>query len=207
MISYRIAKLIIIMVFINYEIFFYHCTQKLFQTKPDMKNFYSLIPATMLIMLVALSCNNRISNPGEQAAGTTAVASAGPDAIIYKTRADYNMLVPVTLNEDKTTIVSYPAPKDLYYRGNPSLPTVLENGFLLDNRGINANVAFISLTYEEYMALEKAPEIKELLDLIVDRDPLLEMYRCGKRQSYRNEVDELNAYILEGNFSKFEKLK
>ena len=111
------------------------------------------------------------------------------------------------MNDEKTEITSFPAPGDLKYKGNPSLPTELENGFLLDNRGITRNVAFTSYTYEEYMALEKTPSKEDLLTRIVDQDPLTEMYNCGKRAAYQDEVVELNKIIQAGDFSNFRKLK
>jgi hypothetical protein len=48
----------------------------------------------------------------------------------------------------------------------------------LDNRGINENAVFLNITYEEYMALDKAPS-----------------------------KEELNAAIMENNFSGFKQLK
>jgi hypothetical protein len=57
----------------------------------------------------------------------------GPNAIIYKTKANYNHLVAVTLSADKSEIVSYPHPSDI----NPNVlsvhPTELNKGYLLDN--------------------------------------------------------------------------
>ena len=76
--------------------------------------------------------------------------SAGPPTIIYKTRADYSNNVPIILSEDKTVILSYPAPADLKPDGAFSTPTLLKNGYLLDNRGVNANVAFLKMSYQEY---------------------------------------------------------
>src|ERR1044071_4992028 len=70
----------------------------------------------------------------------------GPPAIVYKTKADYSNYVPVILSEDKSKIVSYPDPKDV----QSAAPVKLKNGYLLDNRGINKNVAFLRWTYEEY---------------------------------------------------------
>jgi hypothetical protein len=159
------------------------------------------------ITFIGASCNQQQSqNQAEPEVGV-GVGVTGPEAIIYKTKGDYNRLVPIILNKEKTEIVSYPAPTDLKYKGEIAVPTVLENGFLLDNRGINADVAFINMTYEEYMTLEKSPSTDELMGLIVDYDPLVEMYSCGKRSSYANEVDELNAFILKDDFSSFRQLK
>lgn len=170
-----------------------------------MKNLYFLC---LLIALAFLhSCNITINKEVDEPQVTTGISSTGPEAVIYQTKGDYRLLVPVILNADKTEIVSYPAPRDLRYKGKLALPTVLENGFLLDNRGINEDVAFINITYEEYFSLEKTPDVDELMALIVDYDPLVSLYRCGKRAIYNDEVNELNAFILKDDFSTFEKIK
>ncbi|MEZ5198883.1 MAG: hypothetical protein R2764_21650 [Bacteroidales bacterium] len=89
-------------------------------------------------------------------------ASAGPPAIIYKTLKDYYDKVPVSLSEDKTEVVSYPGIKDIYYKGEFAYPTQLHDGFLLDNRGIDINTAFLNLTYEDYSKLKSTPSKEEL---------------------------------------------
>lgn len=162
----------------------------------------------LISILIVSSCagnstkQNTVNEPE-----ATAVAVAGPQAIIYKTSGNYNNMVPVIMNADKSDIASFPAPGDLKYKGKPALPTQLEDGFLLDNRGITENVAFLNITYDEYMALAQTPSKDELFNLIIDRDPLLIMYACGMRQQFTNEVEELNTVILENDFSAFKKLK
>lgn len=160
-----------------------------------------------IIITTLTSCNNTVKQEKNAPQVSTGIASTGPDAIIYQTKADYNILVPVVLNDDKTKIVSYPAPGDLKYKGKPAIPTILEGGYLLDNRGITENVAFLDVTYEEYMALAKTPSAEELMSKILDKDPLILMYNCGKRKLFKDEVKELNTYILDNDFSKFTKLK
>ena len=123
--------------------------------------------------------------------------SAVEQTIIYKTIRDFSQLVPVIMNDDRTQIVSYPAPTDLLYNGKPALPVQLINGYLLDNRGIGTNVAFTSYTYAEYAALKEVPSIEVLLSKIVEKYPLAEMYFCGRRDSYKN-IDELNKLINNG---------
>lgn len=161
----------------------------------------------ILALFFSFGCASTEKRSADKAAAGTTIAVAGPDAIIYKTRADYHELVPVIMNAAKDDIVSFPAPGDLKYKGRPALPTDLADGFLLDNRGINENSAFLGITYEDYMALEKTPSKDELLGMIIDRDPFTVMYDCGKRGQYRNEVDELNALIRAGDFSRFSKLR
>jgi len=157
--------------------------------------------------LAVISCSNQKKSTSTEPIVSTGVSISGPDAIIYKTRGDYKLLVPVIMNDDKTEIISYPAPGDLKYKGKPAIPTELNDDFLLDNRGITKNAAFTSYTYEEYMALDKTPSKEELMSLIIDADPIDIMYNCGKRAAYQDEVNELNTIIQSGDFSNFRKLK
>lgn len=127
--------------------------------------------------------------------------------VVYKTKQNYDNLVPVLLSDDKTEIVMYPAPTDIYYQGQLALPTKLEEGYLLDNRGIGKNVAFLKLTYQEYAKLEKVPLLTELYKMIVDKDPLLELYECGSRQEFNNIVLQLNKTIKKRELSNYIKVK
>ncbi len=122
-----------------------------------------------------------------------------PKAIIYKTKADYNDLVPVTMNESRTAIVSYPAPSDLVSGGIYMKPTELAEGYLLDNRGITPNTAFLDYTYEEYAALDPFPTAEELLQHVKVKYPLAEMYYVGRTSS----PDKLHYYnsIIESGFA------
>ena len=161
-----------------------------------------------LSLAVFNSCTPTVKNtPETTPAVSQSIAVTGPDVIIYKTKADYYQLVPVIMNEAKTEIVSFPAPRDLRYKGKPAIPDRLAGDYLLDNRGINENVAFLSITYEEYMNMTKTPPVEELKKQIIDTDPLIVMYNCGKRQLYKNEIDELNKLITEGDFGNFQLLK
>jgi len=131
-----------------------------------------------------------------------------PNVIIYKTKSDYIRNVPVGLNEERTAIISYPGKTDL--RGRD--PERLEFGFLLDRRGINTNVAFLKYTYDEYLQLSEIPPITELFNLIIDADPLIEMYNCGKASEFRQgEVAEQLNDMLRKNEGKpenvFKKMK
>ena len=123
--------------------------------------------------------------------------SAVQQVIIYKTTKDFSRLVPVIMNGERTQIVSYPAPTDLIYNGKPALPVSLDDGYLLDNRGIQPNVAFTSFTYEEYAALSVSPSMDELMRKIVEKYPLTEMYYCGLRDSFSN-INELKKLIKDG---------
>lgn len=128
-------------------------------------------------------------------------------AIVYKTLKDYSKFVPVTLNSDKTEIVAYPSPQDIFYKGKLAYPLQLEGGYWLDNRGIGANSAFLNITYEEYAKLETAPSLSDMLHRIIDKDPFLEIYNLGNRDRFKNEIAEINELIKSGKLKKFKRIK
>jgi hypothetical protein len=132
---------------------------------------------------------------------------ASAPCIIYKTKSDYGRNIPVTLSSDRSAIVSYPDISDIYYKGKLAYPTSLRDGYLLDNRGIGPNVAFLNFTYEEYKSLSKTPSAGDLMKRVLDRDPLLEMYQCGNRQQYTDIETELNDIISSGKLADCKKLK
>ena len=129
-------------------------------------------------------------------------ASTSPMVYVYKTKADYLYQVPVLMDEARTCILSYPAPGDLKQGGGLRLPTQLNNGYLLDNKGIGPNVVFLTYTYEAYSQLSETPSIDELMSHILDKYPLLEIHVCGHRADYKDIVFELNEKIGEGILQK-----
>ncbi len=132
-----------------------------------------------------------------QVSGTqkTQFVSTLPHIVIYKTTKDYRHNVPVTLSEDKLRIVSYPHPTDLFVGGYLARPTQLNNGYLLDNRGIGKNVAFLTYTYEEYSKLQTLPSLGELYENIIDKDPLTELWDCGTKANFSDIEKQLNEWI------------
>jgi len=133
---------------------------------------------------------------------TSRVQSAMPEedarVIVYRTRTDHFRQVPITLNQTKDRVVSFPAPSDLYYEGELALPVKLNDGFLLDRRGIGPHTVFTSFTYEEYSGMNSPPSTRELLNSIIDADPFESIYDCGKAGSYQDLLEELNSKIDEG---------
>ncbi|MBE0647863.1 MAG: hypothetical protein IH596_08770 [Bacteroidales bacterium] len=127
--------------------------------------------------------------------------------IIYKTKADYKTYVPVSLSRDKTWITSYPDVADIRAQGQSAYPEELTNGFLLDNRGIGPDVAFLSVTYEAFAKQPKNPNADDLFRQLLEKDPLLEMYQCGHRNQYNDIIRELNEMIDSGKLSECKKIK
>lgn len=157
-----------------------------------MKSIHLLL----LLLPFMLACRSGKPTSGQLSTSMNEPSFApGPAAIVYKTTKNYDNNVPVMMNEARTAIVSYPDPRDVYRNGKPTCPTPLANGYLLDNRGIGANVAFLSYTYEEYHQLAKAPSLSELMEHIIDKYPLAEAWNCGLRSQYKEEVKELNRHI------------
>lgn len=156
----------------------------------------------LFIALSALFSGCHSSSKNVKPAGVT-----GPGVIVYKTSENYFSHVPVTLSPDKKSIVSYPAPSDVLVNGELALPVKLENGYLLDRRGISQNSAFLKWTYYEYSRLDHTPKPEELMRMILDKDPFTEMYRCGKQSQYKDLVPELNEIILGNKLSGFPRMK
>lgn len=131
---------------------------------------------------------------------------AGPPTMIYKTKADYNKLVPVILSDDKSEIVSYPHPTDIYYKGELAYPTKLDDGYLLDNRGITENVAFLNISYQDYKNLQKLPSADSLFSMIIDSDPLIVLYYCGNKNHWDDVEKRANEIINKKKLKKYKKL-
>lgn len=150
------------------------------------------------LLLAAAGCKTGSSTAQRQNTDnplSEEISRVNAPVIIYKTRADYAQLVPITLSDDGLQILSYPDPKDIG-EGSPSQkPKRLKNGYLLDRRGISINTAFLNMDYESYASLTTVPNLKELKELILDRDPFLELYRCGNSAQYEHLEAELNRII------------
>ena len=149
----------------------------------------------VLLFLIIVSNINMF---GQKAVGGV-MPAASPQVIVYKTKGDYSKLVPITLSEDKKTVVNYPAKSDIYLDGVISYPTKLTKGYLLDNRGINKNSVFLNITYETYSKLENIDPAMLLLN-IKDANPFVQMYTCGNRQAYKDLVEDLKVEIKTNKF-------
>lgn len=171
-----------------------------------MRKLSALLVGVTLLMILT-QCKST-KEGGKQKDEAISISQApSPGMVIYKTKANYRKNVPVILSDDKTKISSYPAPRDLMKDGKLRYPTKLENEFLLDNRGIDQNVAFLNITYDQYTKLGAPPTPDQLIDMILDNDPLNSMYRCGRKAEYSNPVDAFNEMIRNNDFSECEKLK
>ena len=159
-----------------------------------------IIVCSLVAFGCLVGCTTSRKSTNNETISFNSVVEAMPAVVIYKTKKDYSQNVPVGLSEDKMKIVSYPAISDVKIGGKYPYPTQLEDGYLLDNRGISQNVAFLSYTYEEYVALPATPSVSTLMEKIIDKDPLIEIHNCGNRSQYNNLIKELNELIRSGKF-------
>lgn len=150
------------------------------------------IISILLIVLLGCKTSNKVTQTTTEFVPNF---TAGQPVLVYKTKANYNNLVPVILTDDKTAIVSYPHPNDIKTGSGYPIPTLLNDGYLLDNRGIGKNVAFLEMTYEDYSKLENVPTLKELYELIIDKDPLVELCDCGIKTAFTDQTNQLNKLI------------
>lgn len=114
---------------------------------------------------------------------------------IYKTNGDYDNYVPVSLDASRKQIMSFPAPSDL---SESSMPVKLDNGYLLDRRGVGENTAFTRYTYKEYMALQEAPAPSELIKAIIPDARVTEIVEMPFTVGSTDEVSRCNELITAG---------
>ncbi len=138
-----------------------------------------------------------------QRMGGTPSTVTGPQLIIYKTKKNLDKYVPVTLSADGKSIVSYPAPGDIYINGKPAYPTILAKGYRLDNRGLNENSAFLNITYTAYRKMKQVDPIM-LMKHIKSAHPFISMYKCGSRATHKHLVADLNRQINSGKLTECE---
>ncbi|MEN0006410.1 MAG: hypothetical protein AAF798_19820 [Bacteroidota bacterium] len=144
-----------------------------------------IVPITLMLCLL-FSCNS-----ARKQAQAIQIEFGQKPTIVYQTTKDFSQYVPVILSEDKTRIVAYPRPKDVYYKGKLAKPTALASDYWLDNRGINKNVAFLDITYEEFSALPTKLPLDSLMAHIQEKNPLTACYDCGSII----ELEKLNILI------------
>lgn len=168
-----------------------------------MKRIFTFLACISLVFFVLTSCK-----PKQQIAAVKGKpVLANVPIIIYKTKQDYSQQVPVTMSADKMSIVSYPAPSDVYYGAELAYPVTLKDGYFLDKRGVDQNSAFTKWTYYEYSRLQKTPTQEEIKKMLLETDPFTEMWYCGTRNDFKDLENELNNAIVKGKLSKFKRLK
>jgi len=164
-----------------------------------MKMIFRYALGFALVMIILLSCAPSV-DLGQ-------VDFDGPPTVIYKVSDEFVNLVPVVLNDEKTKVVAYPAPKDMYNpKGELRFPTPLGKGYYLDQIGVGLNSAYISLTIEDYAQMETTPTLDSLYQIIIDKDPFKRMYNLGNRKQYLDE-EVVKELVSSGKYKAYKRLK
>ncbi len=169
-------------------------------------NYFATIAIGAAALCVAACSTAKSSTPQSQpAAGLqivsmqptgSAPAAALPKAVVYRTNGNFINNVPITLSADRKDIVSFPAPSDIT---DSSLPVELDNGYLLDRRGVGANTAFTIYTYKEYSELKNAPSLKELKEAIIGGAEVVELVVLPMTlPTAMDNISECNRLVKEG---------
>ncbi len=156
----------------------------------------------VIVLLLTVGCKTKPHTADAGSIDFEPDFSKGPPTLVYKTKKDYHDLVPVWLSEDKSRIVAYPGINDIRTTSGFPLPTKLQHGYFLDNRGITKNAAFLKLTYEEYAKLDSLPSAKEMYGWIINKDPIRTLCDCGSRHVFTDIESQLNALIDAGSLKK-----
>lgn len=155
-----------------------------------------------LTLITALSLTMVFCKTPGGATGEKIPAAVPQPLIIYKTTANYDQNVPISISSDGNEITGYPAPADLKKDGKLRTPSRTSKGYLVDNRGIGPQTAFISLTYAEYSKLPAPPAASELMKMIVDKHPIAEMWRCKRQGSDSLNMQYARELIGSGRLNK-----
>ncbi|NOR35003.1 MAG: hypothetical protein GQ579_10020 [Bacteroidales bacterium] len=140
-----------------------------------------------MLFCFCTSCGFHMSGPS---------AATGP-VVVYKTKKDYRAHVTVQLSADGKTITAFPASSD----ARMQKPVQLADGYLLKRM---VGDAYLSLTIEAYADTSHIYTVKDLLALVIDREPYLEMYDCSGCTS--PDTASINKLIRKGELKNCSSL-
>ncbi len=149
----------------------------------------------VFLLLLVFACKSKHKSKDTASELYHPSFNPGPHVIVYKTTGDYKFNVPVLLSDDGKDIISYPHPSDIKATELSVVPTVLKNGYLIDNRGISAKAAYLKLTYSEYAKLDSVPSIATLKSWIIATNAVTELCDCGDKSGYTNLEKQINDMI------------
>lgn len=141
-----------------------------------------------VLLFLFTSCGFHMSGP----------SAATEPVVVYKTKKDYRDKVSVQLSPDGKTITAYPGPSDVLFQK----PLELTDGYLLKRM---IGDVFLSLTIEAYADTSNIYTVEDLLALVIDREPYLEMYDCSGCTS--PDTASINKLIREKKLKKCRSLR
>ncbi len=158
---------------------------------------------TLLLLILFTACNSLKQN--STIINFTPDYSPGTHIIIYKTKKDYSQNLPVLYDEKKQKITKLFSNKELMANGNILYPIPLQKGYWLDRIGIDTTVAYVSFSIQKYTQSMMPITANMLKSKIIDKNPLLEMYDCGKIKG--DTIKIINEIIKNGMLKKCKRLK
>lgn len=160
-----------------------------------------LIAAAVLLFISGCAPKDKRKTNIKEIENSAEMKMHQPRVIIYKTRGDYRDLVKVKYDKIKERISSYPSPSDIVV-SNDTAGHVLPLGYLLDTSGISLATVFIKISIADYAAMDAAPEISYMKNIIVDFDPFTEFYDCGWKDTVVNAESYAQRLIENGNLGR-----
>lgn len=137
-----------------------------------MKTLATLMTAAAIILATA-SCAGSKAQVSDKATAETVQTPAAtstesnnirqPQAVLYKMSDGCANLVPVTLSDDGTRVIRYPATSDIR---PDSKPVHVGDGWYLDRIGVTDNTVFTTYTLDQYSSLPATPTADELMRAI-----------------------------------------
>lgn len=171
-------------------------------------NKATLIISILVFTMYACGPGKKARNNKDKDAPVGLIAIPQQGYMVYKTNADYFEKVPIQLTEDKARIASYPATSDLKKQGEYIYPVKLSDNYLLDRRGIGPHTAFLEWDYKKYFESGGALSTEDLLMLVLDADPFVELYHCPSKVDETAASGYLNDLILNGQLqAKCKRIK
>ena len=140
-----------------------------------------------MLFCFCASCGFHMSGPS---------AATGP-VVVYKTKKDYRNHVSVQLSADGNTITAYPGPSDVLAQK----PIELAEGYLLKRM---VGDVYLSLTIDSYAESSHSYTVEDLLALVIDKDPYMEIYEC--RDCTNGDTASINFLIKKGKLRKCKSL-
>ena len=115
--------------------------------------------------------------------------------IVFKTTGNYSNLVSVDLDRDRQIVTAWPNINEI------QPPVALHSNYFTGGFGGDPYGGFLSMSIVDYKNLTVRPTIIEINNLILDKNPFSEMYRCfiapvnGVPLSYADAYNVVNNYI------------
>lgn len=135
-----------------------------------MKTLATLMTAAAIILATASCAGTKAQITDKTTAETVKTPTATesnnvrqPQAVLYKMTDGCADLVPVTLSDDGTRVIRYPATSDIR---PDSKPVHIGDGWYLDRMGVTDNTVFTTYTLDQYSSLPATPTADELMRAI-----------------------------------------